>query len=67
MKLHERVMIVQRAGVELSNAAMKIREQHELSYVEYLSILNQEAARVLKFALREERHPDDPDKSSAWQ
>jgi hypothetical protein len=55
----ERIMIVQRAGVELSDFAMKLREQHGLSYLEYLSILNQEAARVLKFALRDERKPDD--------
>jgi hypothetical protein len=59
----ERMMTVQRAGVELSDFAMKIREQHGLSYLEYLSILNQESARVLKFALREERESDEPEQT----
>jgi hypothetical protein len=55
----ERIMLIQRVGLEMSDFAMKLREQHGLSYLEYLSILNQEAARVLKFALRDERQPDD--------
>lgn len=62
MKMHPRALIVDRAGVELTEMAMKLRQQHELTYIEYLGILNQEAGRVLKYALREERHPDDPDK-----
>jgi hypothetical protein len=64
MKLHPRALIVDRAGIDLSNFALKLRQQHELTYIEYLGILNVEAGRVLKYALREERHPDDPDKPS---
>lgn len=62
MRLHPRVHIVQRAGLELSEFAAKLREERELTEVEYLGILNDEVARVLKYALRAERHPDDPDK-----
>jgi hypothetical protein len=64
MKMHPRARIVDLAGVELSEFAMKLRQRDDLTYIEYLGLLNQEAARVLKYALREERHPDDPDKLS---
>jgi hypothetical protein len=63
MRMHPRALIVDRAGVDFSDFALRLREQHELTYIEYLGILNQEAARVLKYALREERH-GDPDKPS---
>lgn len=61
MEPHERARIVDLAGVDLSDFAMKLRQQHDLSYLEYLGILNQEAARVLKFAIREERGEDSND------
>jgi hypothetical protein len=64
MKVHERARIVDLAECDLSEFALKLRQQHALSYIEYLGMLNREAARVLKYALREERHPDEPDKPS---
>jgi hypothetical protein len=62
MTQHPRAPIVNRAGLELSEFALKLRERDELTAIEYLCILNAEAARVLKYALRSERHPEDPDK-----
>jgi hypothetical protein len=62
VKQHPREPIVRRAALDLSDFALKLREKNDLSYIEYLGILNEEIARVLKYALRAERHPDDPDK-----
>ena len=62
MKQHPRTTIVRRVGLDISDFALKLREKHDLTYIEYLGILNEEVARVLKYALRAERHPDDPDK-----
>jgi hypothetical protein len=67
VRQHHREPIVSRAGLDLSDFALKLREQHDLTYIEYLGILNQEVARVLKCALRAERHPDDPDKPAGLE
>jgi hypothetical protein len=64
MRVHPRAFVVDRASVELSSFAMKLRQDNDLTYIEYLGILNAEAGRVLKYALREERHPGDPDQSA---
>jgi hypothetical protein len=61
VKQHPREPVVRRAALDLSDFALKLREKNDLSYIEYLGILNEEIARVLKYALRAERHPDDPD------
>lgn len=36
--------------------------EHELTDIEVLQALNSYAQTTLKYMLREERHPDDPDK-----
>jgi hypothetical protein len=66
MKLHERTMKVQAAhcviNSAITDAVVKIHATDpDLTYIELLGILNQVSASWLKHALREERHPDDPD------
>jgi hypothetical protein len=67
VRQHHREPIVRRAALDLSDYALKLRERNDLTYVEYLGILNEEVARVLKYALRAERHPDDPDKPAGLE
>lgn len=61
MKEHKRAPIVRRASAELGAALMDWSRQYDLSSVEYLQCLNAQSASCLKFMLRRERHPDDPD------
>jgi hypothetical protein len=62
MKLHERVMIVQGAHNEMAKAVIDVVEKHGLTYLELLACLNDVSASWLKYAIRNERHPDDPEK-----
>jgi hypothetical protein len=56
MKLHGRVMIVQGAHNEMAKAVIDVVEKHGLTYLELLS------ASWLKYAIRNERYSDDPEK-----
>lgn len=55
-------MIVAKAHNELEAAMLEVMARHELTSIEWLSCLNQIEATTIKYAIREERHPDDPDK-----
>lgn len=61
MKLHKRFAIVQKAHIEFREAVSKIEEKHQLTFVEIVGMLADEIESHAKFALRAERHPDDPD------
>jgi len=60
--MHPRVPIVQRAHVELDTAVTEIIKKYELTYYELFGVLNQVEASWLKYAIRDERHPGEPDK-----
>lgn len=60
-KLHQRVMIVQSAQIDLNAAVLDVVKKYDLTFTELFGILNQAEAHWLKYALRDERHPDDPD------
>jgi hypothetical protein len=62
MKLHPRVPIVQQAHNELGLATIEIVNKYDLTFGELFSVLNQIEASWLKYCIRDERHPDDPDK-----
>ena len=62
MKLHERVMIVQAARLEVSQATLAAIEKHNLTYGEVTAILAEVLATWAKYQIRGERHPDDPEK-----
>lgn len=62
MKVHPRTLLVQQVSAEVGLAILAVLEKHELTYIEIIKILNEQQASCLKYALRAERHPDDPDK-----
>ena len=62
MKLHPRVQIVQQAHNELDLAVIDMCKKYELTYAELFSVLNQIEVSWIKYAIRDERHPDDPEK-----
>jgi len=61
MKRHPRAIAAQKAESEISESISAIAEKHELSDIELLQIMNGLLATTLKYMLRAERHPDNPD------
>jgi hypothetical protein len=53
-------MTVSRAGSALEEAILKIAEKYELTNIELAAIQVGRLESTLKYALRAERHPDDP-------
>jgi hypothetical protein len=64
VKIHPRYDIVDRAKRRIRTALIDAIREDELTYIELLGILNEVTASWLKIALRDERHPDEPDKSA---
>jgi hypothetical protein len=63
MKLHPRYSQVASAETDVTGVVLDALKRHpDLTYLELLRIMNNVMATWLKYALREERHPDDPDK-----
>lgn len=62
--IHPRLPIVRAASLELEQALWGVMSKHDLTYIEALTIVNETTKSVLRSALRQERHPDDPDKRS---
>lgn len=62
MRMHKRTKPVQLASLEIGTALWKLQEEHGLTYVEMTQALLDHLGRIAKYQLREERHPDDPDK-----
>lgn len=60
-KLHPRTMHVQQAEAQLHERVLDWAMRWDLTSLEELSCLHAVAQRVTKYALRAERHPDDPD------
>ena len=64
LKLHERTMTVQRASAELGMWLCDLQERHDLTSTEVAVILAGQQQSVLKYVLRAERHPEDPDRKA---
>ena len=63
MKLHPRVMPWQRAHYDIAAAVLEAMRKHpDLTYIELFQIFNEITASWLEYALRDERHPNDPEK-----
>ncbi len=62
IRLHPRYQLVQKAGYEITDAVLKLSVKHDLTYVELLQVLTGLVQDSLKYMLRAERHPNDPDK-----
>lgn len=64
LKLHERYFIVRKAHNELMGAALEVMKRHELTALEWTGLFIEIAGHEFKYALRAERHPDDPEKKA---
>jgi hypothetical protein len=62
--LHPRTLPEQRARGDLARLLSEWIERHDLTYLEALRCLTAEQTSLLGYALRVERHPDDPDKKA---
>lgn len=62
MRLHDRTLKCQGARIRISEALSKLQEEHELTDIEMLQALSQHQDTMLKYMLRAERHPDNPEK-----
>ena len=61
MKLHPRMMVVQKAKAEIGLKLFDMQKQLGLTDIEFLQVLTDEMQSTLKYMLRSERHPDAPD------
>lgn len=64
MKQHPRTRIVNTAAYEIGKAISHVADTMQLTELETIGILLEEAQRCKKYALRAERHPNDPDKKA---
>ncbi len=62
MKLHERTILVQTARREIKGAVWDLAMKHELTILETLQCVSAAVDEFLMYAIREERHPGDPEK-----
>lgn len=60
MKSHERTRVVSSAEYELSGVMLELVKKHRLTFAERFSILSSLLTDTAKYALRVERHPEDP-------
>lgn len=61
MKRHPKAIAALKAESEISERVAAIAEKHGLTDIELLQILNGLQATTLKYMLRFERHPHNPD------
>lgn len=60
-RLHPRTLVVNKAEVELGSLLIDWRKKYDLTLAEELGMLLDAARSLIKYAIRSERHPDDPD------
>jgi hypothetical protein len=60
--IHPRTHIVQKAGLDIGDAVLKVIRDYELTDAEIAGILAEQILRWNKYAIRHERHPDEPGK-----
>ncbi len=62
MQMHPRFFIMQEAQIEINSAIVVATQKHQLTRWEIVSILTHQLMRFSRSAIRDERHPDDPEK-----
>lgn len=62
MKVHPRMFAVQKAQADMDLLLLDFRSKHDLTDIEFLQCLNYIGQSTLKYMLRTERHPNNPDK-----
>jgi hypothetical protein len=61
VRLHPRRAIVSKARIEIGAAVNDAIGKHDLTYAELFGILAEVMQSWAKYAVRDERHPGDPD------
>lgn len=64
LRLHPRTMQVQAAKADLGLYIGRWQQEHDLTDLEVCVILADILPGILKYPLRRERHPDDPEKKA---
>lgn len=62
MKLHPRRKQVVEARLEITNFVLEVLDKYDLTFVETVSVFASVLDLLTQHAVRDERHPDDPDK-----
>jgi hypothetical protein len=62
MKLHRRTRAVAQASSDIGMALIALQQEHGLTDIEMMQAVATWQDCKLKFMLRAERHPEDPDK-----
>jgi hypothetical protein len=64
VRLHARVQVTQKADIDLQCFLGEWLVRHELTFAEAVRILLWTAARWMHYIVRDERHPDDPERKA---
>lgn len=64
MKLHPRYAVAKAAGDDIGDAIDAAVAAHDITYAEVLVILAEQQRKWATFALRAERHPDNPERKA---
>jgi hypothetical protein len=64
VRLHPRTLPVQSASNKIRTELDRLQEQYDLTDVEMLRVLLDHQQSMTKYWLREERHPDEPDRKA---
>ncbi len=62
MKLHPREQKTKKASLALEEAVLNIVREHDITFIELVQMLAACLQSWSKYALRAERHPEQPDK-----
>lgn len=62
MRIHPREQIVDQARLQIASAILSASKVHDLTDGELTAILAGELSSLAKYQIRQERHPNDPDK-----
>lgn len=64
MELHPRTLKVQQARIDMCTAMVTVAAKHDLTFVETVQAIADGMTKISKDALRQERHPNNPDKGA---
>jgi hypothetical protein len=57
-------MLVEAASAKLHTLLVEFQVEHDLTYVEMAGLLLERQQTLVKYMLRDERHPDDPERKA---
>ena len=64
LRLHSRTMQVQGAEANIRLKLIEFQQEYGLTDIEMLQILHLAQLSILKYMLRAERHPNDPERKA---